>query len=83
MAKANEATPDPLAAHKERAARQWAEYLREDPELARLELGIARCARIMVETPMASPIYAAAIAEDRKFRADRRALLLRRHDART
>lgn len=67
-----------MAGHNARAATRWAEYLREDPELARIELGIARCARIMVETSRASPIYDQAVREDRRLRDDLRALQLAR-----
>jgi hypothetical protein len=70
------------ASQDARAGRAWGEFMAEDPELATVELGIAKCARIMVTEPSSSPILAQAIAEDRQLRDRRRAILTARAEAR-
>lgn len=49
----------------------WDEFLRQDPELAKLELAIAHCARILATERFSSPQYAQALAEDRRLRDQR------------
>lgn len=53
------------------SVRAWEQFMREDQELARLELAIAHAARILVTEHPSSPQYAQALSEDRKLR-DRR-----------
>lgn len=59
----------------------WNELLRKDPELAKLEIGIAHCARILVTEGVGSPQFAQALAEDRVLRDRRHALWRRRAEA--
>ena len=54
--------------------RTWQTLLREDPELTRIEIGIAHCARIQVTEDYSSPQCAEAIAQDRRLRDQRYAL---------
>jgi hypothetical protein len=54
--------PD-FARMQERSVRMWETWLREDPDLARLELAIARCARILACDHESTPQYAMARQE--------------------
>jgi hypothetical protein len=60
--------------------RNWQEFLKDDPALAALELGMARAVRIMVCEWNSSPIYAQAVTEYRRFLDARNKLLRKRHD---
>lgn len=62
------------------AARTWHEFETTDPELARLDLTIARAGRILARDHEGSPQYAEALQDDRRAR-DRRADLWRRRAA--
>lgn len=55
----------------ERNSKMWNEWFAEDAEMARIELGIARCGRILAADFPGSPQYAMALQEDRQLR-DRR-----------
>ncbi|MGH8219952.1 MAG: hypothetical protein ACREUT_15525 [Steroidobacteraceae bacterium] len=55
--------------------RTWREFARQDPELSRIEYGIARVGRILVEDDPSSPQYAEAVLEDRRLRDQRQELL--------
>lgn len=64
-----------------RSKEGW-DWLREgDSELAEIEWGIARCARIMVTSHESSSVYAEAYREDFKLRERRRALMDQRRAA--
>lgn len=54
--------------------RNWDEWLRSDPQLARLEMAIARCARIQAGADPTGAVYAQALEEERKYRAMRLAV---------
>lgn len=56
---------------EERAVRNLEEQRQRDPELWRLEVGIAKCARIMVTEHEGSPQYAEALRLDRLYRDQR------------
>jgi hypothetical protein len=63
---------------EERSARNWEEQRRLDPELAEVELGIAKCGRILAADDPSTPQHAEALAMDRQYRDQRKALLERR-----
>lgn len=52
-------------------ARNWDEFFREDRELARLELGLAKAARTLAIFPSHSFEFIEAEAADRKLRDQR------------
>lgn len=54
-----------------RSRANWDEMFREEPELARCELTIARCARILAVDHPNAPAVAQAILEDRRARDER------------
>lgn len=56
----------------------WDALMREDPELTKLDVRIALAAKVMVGAHPSSPVYAQAQREDWLYRAERRALLLKR-----
>lgn len=54
--------------------RNWDAFLRDDPELARIELRIAVAGRILARDHEGSPQYAEAVTHDRNAREARNAL---------
>jgi hypothetical protein len=60
-----------FAQAEQRAIRNLEEQRQRDPELWRLETGIAKCARIMVTEHEGSPQYAEAVRLDRLYRDQR------------
>jgi hypothetical protein len=56
---------------EERAVRNLEQQRSLDPEMWRLEVGIAKCARIMVTEAESSPQYAEALRLDRLYRDQR------------
>lgn len=63
--------------------KMWEQAHIADPELARLDLGIARAARLLVREHEGSPQYAEALREDRQLRDRRYKLLAARVQAAT
>lgn len=61
--------------------RNWEELMRADPQLTRLEIGIAHCARIMLTSEQSSLFYAEARTQDRRLRERRYELLEQRAGA--
>lgn len=59
---------------EERNIRVWEEQIRQDPELARIELGLARWARILAVDHESTPQYAEAIRASRRLSDARRKL---------
>lgn len=59
----------------------WADWFARDPEMAAIELGIAKAARIMATEHEGSLMYAEARQEDWMFRERRRALTEKRRGA--
>jgi len=60
---------------EERSARNWEEALRHDRQLAEVELGIARCGRILASDDQSTPQHAEALSMDRQYRDQRMKLL--------
>jgi hypothetical protein len=58
----------------------WQEHFKEDPELAKLDMAIARGERVMATTFYGSQIYAEARKQFDWYRNQRRELLRRRHE---
>lgn len=69
-----------FAAAVERNTRNWDAFFRDDPELASLEFGYARAARILATDHPSSPQYAQAMRESRHYRDLSYALLMKRLD---
>lgn len=69
-------------AMEERCARNWNERLRMDQELTRIELAIARTDRVLASEHESSVIYATALEENRRYRADLLTLESERRQAR-
>lgn len=65
----------------ERNLRNWEDLRARDPELWKVELGIAHCARILVTEDDRSPQYAEALRLDRQYRDQRLALMTHREKA--
>lgn len=60
---------------EQRAARGWEDFRRHDPDLCEVELGIARCGRILAADDPSTPQHADALRMDREYRDRRRTLL--------
>lgn len=56
------------------STRTWDAMMRDDPELARLELGIAQCGRILARDHESTPQYAEALRQDHRLRDQRLSL---------
>lgn len=60
-----------FAAAEKFSARTWDEFLRNDPELARIDLGIAQVGRILARDHESTPQYAEAARQDQRLRYQR------------
>lgn len=71
--------PDPMFATVIRQnAANWREFQQRDPELAEIELAIAKVGRVLAVDRLDSPQHAEAIREDRHWRDARQQLIERR-----
>jgi hypothetical protein len=72
--------PDPRFAFAEKlSAHHWDEFLKDDPELGRIELKIARAARMLSTEYLGSIQHAEALKEWHYFRERRKEILDKRY----